>query len=67
MSKLDERMMYSVIVRTGPMSYDSYKAFSHDLIEGCLVINQGSLKNGAREEIALPVRTFLSYHTEDLD
>lgn len=67
MSKLDERMKYKVVVRTGISRYEEYKVYSHNLESDCLILNQGTLNCGAREEMVIPVSCFVSYHTEDLD
>lgn len=60
-------MMYKVVVRTSSVGYDEYKVYSHHLSNGCLVLNQGKLKNFGPDEVCIPITRFLDYHTANLD
>lgn len=60
-------VMYQVIVQTSTTNHDTYKVYSHELTNYCLVLNLGILDCGARNEIAIPVSRIFGYHTEDME
>lgn len=65
---MSKSIQYKVFVRTGPIGYDDYKVYSHHLSNGCLILNQGHLgKSGGPDEVGIPLKNILGYHTEDID
>lgn len=67
MSNQTPAMMYAVFVRTGAYGFDEYKVYSHHLSNQTLVLNFGTLKNGARNELGIPISRILDYHTQDIE